>query len=143
MLPIYLCGPINGCTDAECTGWRKLATDLLLPLPVHDPMRRDYRGIENLCGNAAKIVEQDKEDIDASAALLVMYTKPSVGTAMEIMYAKTEKWPRAAGITGPIRLPVHVVNLSTAPLSPWLLHHSSAIYETLPAACEALRRIYL
>lgn len=143
MLPIYLCGPINGCTDSECIGWRKLATELLAPLPVFDPMRRDYRGIENVAANAAKIVDQDKEDIDASAALLVMYSKPSVGTAMEIMYARTERWPRAAGITGPVRLPVHVVNMSSAALSPWLAYHSSAIYKTLPVACEALRRIYL
>src|SRR4030042_2434090 len=78
---IYLCGPINGCTDEECKDWREFAK-LKLLYPVLDPMRRDYRGIEVDC--SSEIVEGDKFDLDSSSHLLVNYEKPSVGTSMEI-----------------------------------------------------------
>lgn len=51
---VYLCDPINGCTDDEATTWREKAKGLLQskdPSAMNnymcvDPMRRDYRGRE-------------------------------------------------------------------------------------------------
>jgi hypothetical protein len=43
-MKVYLCGPINGCTDSECIDWRAAAKKRLSD--TIDPMRRDYRGRE-------------------------------------------------------------------------------------------------
>lgn len=124
MLKVYLCGPINGCTDAECIDWREFAKSLL-PSTL-DPMAIDYRGRELEPGIAAEIVNNDKKDIDKCDALLVMFTKPSVGTSMEILYA----YDRGKRVV--------VVHERGAILSPWLLYHSSAMFTSIREACEEL-----
>lgn len=107
----YLCGLINGCSDAECKNWREMAkTNLSETL---DPMCRDYRGKEG--DFIAEIVEGDKVDIDQCGVLLVNYDKPSVGTSMEILYAWEHK------------IPVIVVTVAGTNISPWLKYHSTAI----------------
>lgn len=128
MNKIYLCGPINGCTDDEARGWRVVASEAIAAAghASYDPMVRDYRGRELEPGIATEIVELDKQDIDNCTHILVMFDKPSVGTSMEVLYA----WERG--------IPVHVVNLSSKPLSPWLIYHSAAIHPTLISALEAL-----
>jgi hypothetical protein len=126
--PVYLCGPINARSDAECRDWRETAKALLEPFPTLDPMRRDYRGMEETGDNVRSIVERDIADIATCRALLVMYDKPSVGTAMEIRLAKAE-----------YGTPVHVVDISGAPRSPWLIYHATAFYDTLEEACAVLR----
>jgi len=108
-MKVYLCGPINGCTDEECKDWRE-AVKVRLPDTL-DPMRRDYRGREAEC--ADEIVEGDKEDIDSCDVLLVNYDKPSVGTSMEVYHA----WLRDT--------PVVVVCRPEAVISPWLRYHST------------------
>lgn len=128
MKPIYLCGPINGRSDTDCIDWREQAKVLLAPLPTLDPMARDYRGRELEAGIAREIVENDEADIRQCAALLVMFDKPSVGTAMEIRMAAKE-----------MGLPVHLVDLSGKPLSPWLTYHATAVHASLEAACAAIR----
>jgi nucleoside 2-deoxyribosyltransferase len=126
---VYLCGPINGCTDEEAKDWREYAKktygdkyDFL------DPMRNDYRGRENEEGIDAVIVEADKHDLDRSDAMLVNYDKPSVGTSMEIMYA----WE-----TNPFIFIV-VVAKPDAVISPWLKYHSDAI---VPSFAEAFKTL--
>jgi hypothetical protein len=65
MLTVYLGGPINGRTDAECKDWRAMVTEALAGrMNVRDPMVRDYRGKEDESVEA--IVEQDKNDMRAS-----------------------------------------------------------------------------
>jgi hypothetical protein len=105
---VYLCGPINGCTDEECKDWREMAK-LRLPDTL-DPMRRDYRGKEQ--DSFREIVELDKIDVTNSDIILVNFDKPSVGTSMEILYA----WERGKMIV--------VVHKAGAVLSPWLVYHS-------------------
>ena len=112
MKTLYLCGPINGRTDADATNWREYAKRLW-PWQCLDPMRRDYRGRELEDGIAAEIVAGDIEDIKASDAVLVFFDKPSVGTSMEVFYAKHV-----------LSKPVVVIDASDKPLSPWLIHHS-------------------
>jgi nucleoside 2-deoxyribosyltransferase len=109
---LYLCGPINGRTDSDATNWREEAKRLW-PGKCIDPMARNYSGRELEPGIAAEIVAGDIEDIQNSDALLVYFDKPSVGTAMEVFYAKHV-----------LSKPVVVFDASDKPLSPWLLHHS-------------------
>lgn len=141
MKPVYLCGPINGRSDADCKDWREEAKRLLAPLPTLDPMARDYRGRELEPGIAKEIVENDKADIDQCCALLVMFDKPSVGTAMEVLYARTEVWARSNNFC-PVRLPVVVVDVSGKPLSPWMLYHATSVHPTLAAACAVLKEMW-
>ena len=122
--PVYLAGPINGCTDGEAKDWRALASTLL-DGNVSDPMARDYRGLEAL--NIGAIVEGDKDDIDRCRAVLAYCPTPSVGTAMEVYLS----W--AAGIT------VIVVVPEGRPVSPWLTYHATAVVATLDEAAALLR----
>jgi hypothetical protein len=121
-MKIYLCGPINGCTDEECRDWREMVK-LRLPNTL-DPMRRDYRGRE--AEAFREIVELDKIDVSASDALLVNFDRPSVGTSMEILYA----WERGKLIV--------VVHKEGAVLSPWLVYHSHRLFTSFDAATAYL-----
>lgn len=89
-------------------------------------MDRDYRGRELEPGIAKEIVENDKLDIQASDALLVLYDKPSVGTSMEVFYA------HSLGKT------IVLVDKSDKPLSPWMLYHCTRVYRNLDAALNSL-----
>lgn len=124
MSTIYLCGPINGRTDGDATGWREAVKRMWSGQHL-DPMRRDYRGREFEPGIAAEIVAGDIEDIHASDAILVFFDKPSVGTAMEVFYAKHV-----------LNKPVVVIDASDKPLSPWLVHHSDHQTRDMKAALE-------
>ncbi len=117
---IYLCGPINGCTDEECKDWRELAK-ITFPNAI-DPMRRDYRGRED--ESVREIVELDKLDIMNSDVVLVNYDKPSVGTSMEVFFA----WQS--------HIPVIVVAKTGSKVSPWLRYHSTKIVHSFSEAFE-------
>jgi hypothetical protein len=117
---VYLCGPINGCTDDECKNWRTQAKRLLKHETL-DPMDRDFRGQEDL--NISAIVEGDKDDIDNCECLLVAYDKPSVGTSMEMLWA----WLGHKEV---------IVFTDQKKLSPWLRYHSSKIYPSIHEACD-------
>lgn len=119
-IKVYLCGPINGCTDFEAKGWREYVKSVL-PNTL-DPMRRDYRGREDECVN--EIVELDKIDVMKSDVLLVNYDKPSVGASMEVLYA----FERGKVVV--------VVCRDGASISPWLRYHSHAIFHSFVAAIE-------
>lgn len=117
---IYLCGPINGCTDEECKDWRlhikqQMGADLCI-----DPMRRDYRGREDQC--VEEIVELDKIDVLQSTLVLVNYDRPSVGTSMEVLFA----WMH--------HKPIVVVCKPGTVISPWLHYHSNYIVNSFEDA---------
>ncbi|WP_089177229.1 nucleoside 2-deoxyribosyltransferase [Bosea sp. AS-1] len=122
---VYLCGPINGCTDEEAKDWRDYCAKKLDGI-CFDPMVRDYRGRELEPGIASEIVENDKSDILQCDSLLVYYEKPSVGTSMEVLFAYDNG------------IPAIVVDKSGKPLSPWLVYHSSAVFSSLDAAVSFL-----
>lgn len=109
---IYLCGPINGCTDAEANDWRTSVKALWLGKCI-DPMKRDYRGKEFEAFR--EIVELDKIEIASCDVVLVNYDKPSVGTSLEILYA----WERGKRVV--------VVCRPDAVISPWLRYHSHCL----------------
>lgn len=125
MTKVYLCGPINGCTDAECNDWRS-AVKQFFPASV-DPMKRDYRGRET--ESYREIVDLDKRDVRSVDVVLVNYDKPSVGTSMEVLYA----WS--------IGKPVIVWCAPDARISPWLRYHSTAIVHSLDAVVAKIREI--
>jgi hypothetical protein len=107
---VYLCGGINGLSDSECNDWRAFAKEHLVCETI-DPMRRDYRGIEDQ--SVGEIVAGDTEDITNCDYLLVNASRPSWGTAMEIRmgYAEMDKQV------------VLVVDRQQR-VSPWLRYHS-------------------
>jgi nucleoside 2-deoxyribosyltransferase len=114
----YLCGGINGLSDAECRDWRAVAEELLKGDTI-DPMRRDYRGKEDESVN--EIVRGDLADIHTADWVLVNATRPSWGTAMEIVYAYRMRKPIVAFV-------------GEAPISPWLRHHCGLICKTVEEA---------
>lgn len=118
-MKVYLCGPINGCTDGECRDWREYVKTYLKD--TLDPMRRDYRGVEN--EKFVEIVEGDKVDIRRCDVLLVNYIKPSVGTSMEILWA----WL--------LEIPVIVVCPEEVSISPWMRYHSDKFFHSFSGAC--------
>ena len=122
---VYLCGPINNCTDEEAINWRQRVKQFF-PGAI-DPMKRDYRGVEQQAYR--EIVDLDKRDIRNSDVILVNYFKPSVGTSMEVLYA----WQRG--------IPVVVWCSSSASISPWLRYHSTAFVHSLDEAIAKLREI--
>lgn len=127
MKTIYLCGPINGCTDEECKDWREYVKLLWTAGDCLDPMRRDYRGKETTAYR--EIVELDKIDVAQSDVIFVCYDKPSVGTSMEVLYA----WQ--------LGKPVVVVCKPEVNLSPWLRYHCHAIAHSLSEGVTAAMRL--
>ena len=118
MNKIYLCGPINGCSDDDCKSWREQFKDL--HSDCLDPMVRDYRGIE--LENYREIVELDKLDLRLADILVVYYNKPSVGTSMEILYA----WQMGK--------PVVTIIATEDKISPWLIYHSTCLVKSVEEA---------
>lgn len=106
---LYLCGPINGCHDAEAKDWRAYVRSKWRGTCL-DPMVRDYRGRE--AESFREIVELDKIDVASADIILVNYDRPSVGTSMEILYA----WERGKRVI--------VVCAPDVVVSPWLRYHA-------------------
>jgi nucleoside 2-deoxyribosyltransferase len=123
-MKIYLCGPINGCTDEVCRDWREWVKANYAG-PTIDPMRRDYRGIE--AAKFREIVELDKVDVAQADVVLVNYEKPSVGTSMEIIWA----WERG-------KIVVVVARFGTN-ISPWLRYHSHLIVHSFEDALDCIK----
>lgn len=119
MATIYLCGPIANCSDSECIDWREKVKKLWSGKTL-DPMRRDYRNVEEV--PVKDVVQLDKVDIGFSDIVLVNYTKPSVGTSMEVLYA----FERGKLVV--------VVSKEDEVLSPWLLYHSHKVFPTIEKA---------
>jgi nucleoside 2-deoxyribosyltransferase len=128
-MSVYLCGPINGCTDEEASTWRDWFINELQSIGTWaiDPMRRDYRGKE--ADTYREIVDLDKRDVRDADIILVNYDKPSVGTSMEVFYAWT------------LGKPVIVWCRPDAVISPWLRYHSTAIVHSKDAALNKIREM--
>ncbi len=125
---VYLCGPINGCTDEECKDWRKYARDHLF-YPTLDPMRRDYRGREHEC--MKEIVSGDVADIKASKFILANCPKPSYGTAMEIRIAYKEE-----------KKIVVIVVPDIKTVSPWLAMHCTKFFTDVAGAVSWINKFH-
>ncbi len=125
MRTLYLCGAINGCTDAQAKDWREATKAALAGhYKFLDPMRRDFRGRED--DTVAEIVEGDLLDLDQSDVVLVAADRASWGTGMECFYSAREG------------LEVVVV-CGAERVSPWLRYHASVIFKNLESAVTYLR----
>lgn len=123
-MKIYLCGPINGCSDDQALSWRQIF-EQYKEFEYVNPMKRDYRGKE--AGNHKEIVDLDKRDIKNCDAVVCMFVQPSVGTSMEVFYAYT------------LGIPVVTIDKSNKPLSPWLIEHSTSVVKTIEEALDKLK----
>lgn len=126
---VYLCGPMDGCTDEEAGDWRKDASRYLnlAGITTLDPMDRDYKYTKYSADPESvlpDLVEEDKIDIEMSDVLLVLYSKISVGTSMEIMLA----WQKQKRVI--IVAPEGMV------LSPWICYHSHKIFHDMREAYD-------
>ena len=128
MTTVYLCGGINGLSDAQCKDWREVAKAIFTPAGIAtlDPMRRDYRGKE--AESVQEIVKGDLDDIRLSDVVLVNASRPSWGTAMEVVYAKKEHRPPA----------IYAFGAGDKP-SPWLVFHCRRLFATVEEACEFIK----
>jgi len=83
---VYLCGPIMDCAPDESTTWRERAKLLFSSrFTLLDPMRRNFKDRE--VDSANEIVSFDLQDVAEADIVLVNYSKPSIGTAMEVFHA--------------------------------------------------------
>ena len=128
MTLVYLAGPINGCTDDESTTWREIVKDALGEDNCLDPMRRDYRGIEDESVN--EIVQGDIEDITLSDVVLANCWQASFGTAMETWHASQSLGKPVVSVTPP-----------GAPVSPWLRYISFAVVDNLDDGIAAALQV--
>ena len=128
MVTIYLCGGIKDLSVKDQTEWRKKVTKDLSPrFGILNPMRRNFRGDEFQSQN--EIVSLDKTDIINSDILLVNATKPSWGTAMEIMFAFI-KHKVVVAFTGD----------EYKNTSPWVAYHSTRVCRTMYEALNYIKR---
>ena len=121
-MKVYLCGPINACSDSECMDWRSEARKHF-PETI-DPMRRDYRGREH--DSFTDIVEGDKQDIKDCDVVLAFCPKQSVGTSMEIFFAWT------------LQKQVIAIVPEGISISPWLIYHCTHVVMTMGEAVKIL-----
>lgn len=108
MYHVYLAGPITGLSYGEATGWRYEASEALLPeiIPLSPLRCKDYLQGEgvladqyhglNVLSSQRGIVARDYNDVRRSDAILVNMlgaTRVSIGTVMEIAWAKSFSVP--------------------------------------------------
>lgn len=129
---IYLCGPIMDESDGRARQWRARAKrELGEHFLLLDPMRRNFKDRE--VDSANEIVEFDLQDVRDADLVLVNYSKPSIGTAMEVFYAS------------------HVLNkfvIAFSPFSfrdcnPWMVKYCTKILPSLDAAIAYIREHFL
>jgi len=131
MKKIYLCGGIKDLTTEEASEWRNEVKDILKPsrgYKCFDPMRRNFRDSEFQSQN--EIVSLDKKDIIDADILLVNATKPSWGTAMEVLFA-FERHKIIVSFTG---------TDNKKDWNPWLGFHSTRLTKTIYEAIDYIEK---
>jgi len=129
MRAIYLSGGIQQFhTIEEATTWREWAIkELQNDFLMINPMRRIFNDKEFFSHN--EIVNFDKYDIQKSDIILVNCTKPSWGTAMEIMYAYSLG-----------KFIVAFTNSDFKKVTPWIVVHSTRVCISLDEAIEYIQK---
>lgn len=127
MKTIYLCGGIKDLSIKDQIEWRDKSRDQLWPrFNILNPMRRNFRDDEFQSQN--EIVSLDKKDIIESDILLVNATKPSWGTAMEIMFAFARH-----------KIIITFTGDDYKNASPWVAFHSTRVCKTLDEAIKYIK----
>lgn len=112
--PTYLCGPMHFKTHEEMSGWRNYVKARLED--CHDPVVTEVDK-----STPVALVHQDLTDIENSCFVIATYdgTSPSVGSSMEMFFAKHN--------LKPARFVFTVTDCDT--YSPWLEYHSDKIFK--------------
>jgi len=128
MKTIYLCGPIMDESTGVAREWRKAIVQKLdKSFILLDPMRRNFKDRE--VDSANEIVEFDLQDIRNADILLVNYSKPSIGTAMEVFYAANNLRKFVVAFS-----PFDFKNSS-----PWMVRYCTKILPSLDTAVAYLK----
>jgi hypothetical protein len=93
-----------------------------------DPLRRNFRDRE--IDSANEIVEFDLQDVRDADLLLVNYSKPSLGTAMEVFYASHDLG----------KFVIAFSPFSYADCSPWMVRFCTKILPNLGSAMDYIER---
>ena len=122
---IYLSGPIMDEHEGAAREWREQAKKLLgKNFRLLDPMRRAFRDRE--VDSANEIVEFDLQDVRDADIILVNYSKPSIGTSMEIFYASHDLG----------KFVVAFSPFTFKDCSPWIVKYCTKILPDLEGACN-------
>jgi nucleoside 2-deoxyribosyltransferase len=129
---IYLCGPVMDEADGKAREWRehvkrKLGEDFILL----DPMRRNFKDRE--VDSANEIVEFDLQDVRDADLILVNYSKPSIGTAMEVFYASHNLGKFVIAFTP----------FSFKDSSPWMVKFCTKLLPSLDEAIAYIREHFV
>ena len=129
---IYLYGPIMDEHEGHARAWREGAKrDLSRDFLLLDPMRRNFKDRE--VDSANEIVDFDLQDVREADILLVNYSKPSIGTAMEVFYASHELG----------RFVVAFSPFTFKDCSPWMVRYCTKILPTLGEAILYIQEHFL
>ncbi|MDD5482438.1 MAG: nucleoside 2-deoxyribosyltransferase [Kiritimatiellae bacterium] len=132
MKTIYLCGPIMDESTGVAREWRKIAAGKLgKKFILLDPMRRNFKDRE--VDSANEIVEFDLQDIRNADILLVNYSKPSIGTAMEVFYASNNLR----------KFVVAFAPFDFRNCSPWMVRYCTKILPSLDSAAAYIKAHFL
>ena len=126
---IYLSGPIMDEHAGAAREWRESAKLLLgNSFQLLDPMRRKF--VDRQVDSANEIVEFDLQDVRDADIVLVNYSKPSIGTSMEVFYAAHDLG----------RFVVAFSDLEFKDCSPWMARYCTKILPSLEDAAEYIIR---
>ena len=126
---IYLSGPIMDEYAGVAREWRECAKMLLGGrFKLLDPMRRKF--VDRQVDSANEIVEFDLQDVRDADIVLVNYSKPSIGTSMEVFYAAHDLG----------RFVVAFSDLEFKDCSPWMARDCTKILPSLEDAAEYIIR---
>ena len=126
---VYLSGPIMDEHEGVAREWREVAKRLLGGrFRLLDPMRRKF--VDRQVDSANEIVEFDLQDVRDADIVLVNYSKPSIGTSMEVFYASHDLG----------RFVVAFSALEFKDCSPWMARYCTKILPSLELAAEYIVR---
>ena len=122
---IYLSGPIMDEHAGAAREWRECAKSLLAGrYRLLDPMRRKF--VDREVDSANEIVEFDLLDVRTADIILVKYSRPSIGTSMEVFYA--------SHVLG--KFVVAFSPYEYRECSPWMVRYCTKILGSLEEAAE-------
>ena len=122
---IYLSGPIMDEHAGAAREWRECAKSLLAGrYRLLDPMRRKF--VDREVDSANEIVEVDLLDVRNADIILVNYSRPSIGTSMEVFYA--------SHVLG--KFVVAFSPYEYRECSPWMVRYCTKILGSLEEAAE-------
>ena len=122
---IYLSGPIMDEHAGAAREWRECAKSLLAGrYRLLDPMRRKF--VDREVDSANEIVEFDLLDVRNADIILVNYSRPSIGTSLEVFYA--------SHVLG--KFVVAFSPYEYRECSPWMVRYCTKILGSLEEAAE-------